>query len=76
MEVNTFNQISNLDKFFTYKEKQIILHALTIYLEKLEFVLKNKKYYDVSGDAFFFSKQDYNDVFSLRDKISIIEYKY
>lgn len=60
--------VQRFNAFLTNKEKSIILHSLTLYMEKLEFVLKNRKYYDVDMFTIDLLKSDYEDIIKLRDK--------
>lgn len=60
--------VKRFNAFLTDKEKSIILHSLTVYMEKLEFVFNNCKYYDVDMITIDLLKSDYEDIIKLRDK--------
>lgn len=60
--------VKRFNAFLTEKEKSIILHSLTVYMEKLDFVFKNSKYYDIDSLTVSFLKTDYEDIIKLRDK--------
>ena len=60
--------VQQFNVFLTDKEKSIMLHALTVYQEKLDFVFKNSKYYDVDDITLSFLKSDYDDILKLKDK--------
>lgn len=60
--------VKKFNAFFTNKERSIILHSLTVYMEKLEFVIKNRRYYDVDIFTIDLLKSDYEDIIKLRDK--------
>ena len=60
---------------FSEKEKKLILHSINVYLEKLDFVLKNSCTYNIDDFTISLLKDDCNNLVNLRSKISLIEIK-
>lgn len=60
-------------EFISEKEKKLILHCINIYLEKLDFIFKNCKFYNIDNFTISLLKDDYNNLVNLRSKISLIE---
>lgn len=60
---------------FSEKEKKLILHSINVYLEKLDFVLKNSSTYNIDDFTISLLKDDCNNLVNLRSKISLIEIK-
>ena len=58
---------------FSEKEKKLILHSINVYLEKLDFVLKNSSTYNIDDLTISLLKDDCNNLVNLRSKISLIE---
>ena len=58
---------------FSEEEKKLILHSINIYLEKLDFVLKNSSTYNIDNLTISLLKDDCNNLVNLRSKISLIE---
>lgn len=59
--------------FLSDKDLQFVLHSISIYLEKLDFVFKNKKYYTVSDLTISMLEDDYKQLDDLRKRLSLIE---
>lgn len=58
---------------FSEKEKKLILHSINVYLEKLDFVLKNSSTYNIDDLTISLLKDDCDNLVNLRSKISLIE---
>lgn len=58
---------------FSEEEKKLILHSINVYLEKLDFVLKNSSTYNIDDLTISLLKDDCNNLVNLRSKISLIE---
>ena len=61
--------------FLNDKERNILLHSVNVYLEKLDFVLNNIEYYDVGELTEELLKKDYSDLINLRTKLFCIDIK-
>lgn len=59
--------------FFSEEEKKLILHSINVYLEKLDFVLKNSSTYNIDDLTISLLKDDCDNLVNLRSKISLIE---
>ncbi len=58
---------------FSEKEKKLILHSINVYLEKLDFVLKNSSTYNIDDLTISLLIDDCKNLVNLRSKISLIE---
>ena len=59
-------------EYFDDRDKQLLLFSVNNYLDKLNFVFKNWKYYLSSDLTLSLLKSDYKDLKKLRDKLFAI----
>ncbi len=58
---------------FSEKEKKLILNSINVYLENLDFVLKNSSTYNIDDLTISLLKDYCDNLVNLRSKISLIE---
>lgn len=70
---NIMADIIDLNNKLNYEEKQLLMHSVNIYLEKLHFVIKNGQYYNVSNFVIKSLKVDCEKLLILREKLFSVE---
>lgn len=65
----------DFNNLITYEEKSLLMHCINTYLEKLDFVIKNGKYYCTGSFVIKDLENDYKKLVELQKKIFLIEIK-
>lgn len=68
--------MEEFDHLITYEEKSLLLHCINTYLEKLDFVINNSKYFCTSDFVIIDLKSDREKLKKLQKKIFLVEVKH